>query len=97
MGKRYKIRVSVHSVHGTCHQAHKVGQEFIIGRWSPKGICMSAFGSIYPAIRVLQYGGSFPFEKNPNAAHIPCPDAENQVVFRIERLGEVDENIKEEA
>lgn len=88
LAKRYKIRATVHSIMGTCNQAHKLGQEFIIGRWTPKGICMSAFGSLYPAIRVLQYGGSFPWEEDPDVTFIPCPDAKNQVVFRIERLTE---------
>jgi uncharacterized repeat protein (TIGR04076 family) len=86
MKNRNKIRVTVHSILGTCNQAHKVGQEFIIDRWTQKGICLTAFGSLYPAIRVLQYGGSFPWDKDPNVTYIPCPDAKNQVVFRIERL-----------
>ena len=88
MKKRHKIRVTVHSVSGTCNQAHKVGQEFIIGRWTQKGICLTAFGSLYSPIRVLQYGGSFPWDKDPNVTYIPCTDPINKVVFRIERLSE---------
>ena len=88
MSKRHKIRATVESVAGKCNQGHRVGQEFIIGAWTPKGICLSAFGSIYPAIRVLQYNGFFPWDEDPNVTYIPCPDAKNQVKFRLERQEE---------
>ncbi len=80
--------MTVHAIVGTCDQAHRVGQEFVVGRWSPKGICMSALGSLYPAIRVLQYGGAYPWDEDPRITFIPCPDPKNRVVFRIERLEE---------
>ncbi len=52
-------------------------------------MCLSAFNSISPAIQVLRHGGSFPWEKNPDEAYIGCPDHLNQMVFKLERVGEV--------
>ena len=88
MSKCHRIRATVESVAGKCELGHKVGQEFIISAWSPKGICMSAFGSIYPAIRVFQYKGIFPWDEDPNVTYVPCSDAKNQVLFRLERQEE---------
>jgi uncharacterized repeat protein (TIGR04076 family) len=36
---------------------------------------------------VLEFGGSFPFEKNPDVAYAACPDGDNPVVFEIRRVG----------
>jgi len=34
-------------------------------------------------------GGSFPWEENPDVAHICCPDHLNRTVYKIERMEEV--------
>jgi uncharacterized repeat protein (TIGR04076 family) len=84
-----KIRITVDSVAGKCPLGCKPGMEFMIARTTPAGMCLSAFHSIQPAIEVLRYGGSFPWEKNPDEADICCPDHLNRTVFKIERAGEV--------
>ena len=87
--KYSKMKVTVDSVAGKCPLGNTPGKEFIIERTTPAGMCLSAFNSISPAIQVLRYGGSFPWEKNPDEAYICCPDHLNRTVFKLERAGEV--------
>lgn len=35
---------------------------------------------------VLQFGGSFPWEHDPNKATVVCPDPANPVVFELRRV-----------
>ena len=89
-GKRYfKIKVTVDSVAGKCPLGNKPGREIVIDQTTPAGICISAFNSLNPAIQVLKYGGSFPWEENPDVACICCPDHVNRTVYKIERAEEV--------
>jgi len=80
------VAVRVISQKGTCEQGHKVGDEWVITRTTPGGLCLSAFHSLIPAARVLKHGGSFPWSSDPDAAQIACPDAKNPVVFELRRL-----------
>ena len=73
MTEIYDVAVRVISQEGTCEQGHKVGDEWVITRTTPAGLCLSAFHSLYPAARVLKHGGSFPWSSDPDAAQIACP------------------------
>jgi len=86
MSEGYDVLVKVVSQQGHCATGHRVGDEWVIGDTTPEGICLSAFDSLLSNVRVMQFGGSFPWENNPEAATIACPDAENPVVFEIRRL-----------
>ncbi len=86
MAERYEVTVKVVSQKGTCAQEHKVGEEWVIGNKTPAGICLSAFDALYPAARVLMFGGSFPWDTDPDVTTVACPDAENPVVFEMRRL-----------
>jgi len=88
--KYHTIRVTVDSVVGKCPLGNKKGKEFIIRGTTPAGMCMGAFGSIYSAVQVLKYGGTFPWENDPDVAYINCPDHINRVVYKLERLKEED-------
>lgn len=70
---------------GTCEAQHKVGDEFVIGEKTPPKFCSWAFCSIFPFAQVLQFGGSFPWEKDRNKTTVACPDPENPVVFELRR------------
>jgi uncharacterized repeat protein (TIGR04076 family) len=70
---------------GTCAVGHKVGDEFIIGEKTPPGLCVWAFYSLFPFASVLQFGGSFPWEENPDKITVACPDPGNPVVFELRR------------
>jgi uncharacterized repeat protein (TIGR04076 family) len=87
--KYSKIKITMDSVAGKCPSGNALGNEFLIERTTPAGMCLSAFNSISPAIQVLRDGGSFPWERNPDVAYFCYPDHLNRTVFKIERIGEV--------
>ena len=80
-----EIVAVVISQKGTCGAGHRVGDKFTIGQKTPAGLCSWAFSSLFPFAEVLQFGGSFPWEKDPNKATVACPDPENPVVFEVRR------------
>jgi len=86
MAETYDVVVRVISQKGTCGPGHKVGDEWTISSGTPEGMCLSAFDAIYPSLRVLRFGGEFPWESNPDVTSLACPDAENPVVFELTRL-----------
>ena len=83
-----KIKVRVVSQKGTCSFAHKVGDEWVIDGKTPEGICLPAFDVLYSYMRVLRFGGAFPWETDPDVTTIACPDATNPVVFEVRRVRE---------
>ena len=84
--KWYKVIAKVLSQKGTCVANHKVGEEFIIGDTTPKGMCSWAFYSIFPFSSVLQSGSSFPWEDSEDKSTVACPDPVNPVVFELKRI-----------
>jgi uncharacterized repeat protein (TIGR04076 family) len=86
MADRYDVKVKVISQKGTCGAGHKVGDEWLITGKTPDGICLSAFNALFSNIRVLMFGGTFPWSSDPDVSTIACPDAENPVVFEVRRV-----------
>ena len=70
---------------GTCAAGHKVGDEFVIGQKTPPAFCSWAFHTLFPFAQVLQFGGSLPWEDDPDRATVACPDPGNSVVFELRR------------
>jgi len=79
------VIAKVISQQGTCEAQHKVGDEFLMGEKTPPNLCSWAFYSLFPFAQVLQFGGSFPWEKDPNKSSVACPDPDNPVVFELRR------------
>jgi len=86
MTKRYDVRITLIAQSGTCPNGHRVGDEFLVGRTTPAGLCMGAFASLLPYITTLRFGGSFPWEAKQGTATFCCPDPEVGNIFRLERL-----------
>uniref|UniRef100_A0A7C4U465 TIGR04076 family protein n=1 Tax=Caldisericum exile TaxID=693075 RepID=A0A7C4U465_9BACT len=89
--KIYKIKIKVVEVRGICTANLKVGDEFEIdsnGQPVPINFCGWAFVTLWPFITPLRYGGTLPWERDPNKAYVSCPDPYNTVVFEICRYGE---------
>ncbi len=80
-----EIIARVVSQKGTCEAGHRVGDEFHLEGNTPSGMCSWAFYTLFPFAKVLQYGGSFPWENDPNKAIVACPDNANPVVFELRR------------
>jgi len=83
--KMSDVIAKVISQKGTCNAQYKVGDEFAVGGKTPRNHCPAAYYSLFPSIRVLEFGGSFPWEKDKDKAIVACPDAENPVVFELRR------------
>jgi len=81
-----EVIARVVSQEGTCEASHKVGDEFVIGEMLPSGMCSWAFCSLFPFATVLQFGGSLPWESNPDVTTVACPDPANPVVFELRRV-----------
>ncbi len=79
------VTARVISQKGTCAAGHKVGNEFRIGDKTPPDLCPWAFYTLFPFAGVLQFGGSFPWEKDQNKTTVACPDPGNPVVFELRR------------
>ena len=86
MTERYDVTVKVVSQKGTCDTEHKVGDEWVVGMKAPGGMCLLALNALYPNLRMLMFGGSLPWETDPDVATVACPDAKNPVVFELRRL-----------
>ncbi|MCK4221508.1 MAG: TIGR04076 family protein [Dehalococcoidia bacterium] len=80
-----EVVARVISQKGTCVAGHKVGDEFVIGQETRSGMCSWAFCTLFPFAEVLQFGGSFPWEDEPNKATVACPHPANPVVFDLRR------------
>ena len=88
-----KVVLKIVSVKGTCAAGHKVGQEFDLSkeftlgyREDGKALCPSAFHAVFPAWRVLRFGGEMPWEENKDLAHVACPDPFNPLVMELKRI-----------
>jgi uncharacterized repeat protein (TIGR04076 family) len=67
------VRVSV--VDGKCQGGHhKVGDSWEINSVTPGGICLGAWGAVYPYVMALDLGGEFSWEEVPTKIKINCPD-----------------------
>ncbi len=82
----YEIKLKITDIlgDGTCPRGHKVGEVFSFPEDIGK-LCQSAYHSIYPTIRVMQSGGSFPWFKDRNTHSRCCPDPKRPVIIEISR------------
>jgi uncharacterized repeat protein (TIGR04076 family) len=79
------VKARVISQKGTCSAGHKTGDEFTITDRTPPCMCSWAFYTLFPFAEVIQYGGSFPWEEDPDKSIVACPDPGNPVVFELKR------------
>ena len=86
MSEVYDVEITVISQKGTCGAGHKVGDKWIVSAHSPGGICLSAYRIMEAYSDVLKYGGTFPWQEDPDVTRAICPDPANPVVFEIKRL-----------
>ena len=83
----FKVTIEITEIleEGKCPLNHKVGEKFLYPEDRGK-ICPAAFNAIYPYIRVLESGGTYPyFEDDGNTHKACCPDYKRPVVFKMTR------------
>jgi uncharacterized repeat protein (TIGR04076 family) len=96
MSKVYRIIARVHELRqepgkSPC-RLYKVGEEFDISKPEERAkICRWAFNSLFPFLTVLEFGGSLPWEPDPERAYVACPDPHNIVVFELRRMEPLEE------
>ena len=67
------IKVTV--VDGKCQGGHHhVGDDWEIESLTPGGMCLGAWGAIFPYVMALDLDGEFSWEKVPTKIKIHCPD-----------------------
>lgn len=95
MSGPYKVLMKVISVRGTCEAAHQAGQEYDLGgdvtlgtSGKPGTLCQALYIAAYPNFRALKFGGSVPWEQDPDVIHVACPDPFNPVVVQLRRVRE---------
>lgn len=86
MAERYDVRITLVSQLKKCPAGHRVGDQFAVGRHTPTGMCMGAFGALLQYITTLRFGGTFPWESTPHTGTFCCPDPKVVNVFRLERI-----------
>ncbi len=84
----WAVRMTIVDVRDACPRGHGVGEEYIVKGDSPGGICLGSFGAILPYLTALRFGASFPWEKEEGVITLGCPDHENCVIWKLERLDE---------
>ena len=81
-----KILITV--AEGKCQGGHhKIGDKFEIDyddALTPKGMCLGAFGSVFPYIMILLGDGKFRWEKTKTKTKIPCADPKG-IILEIEK------------
>ena len=90
MARRYDVRVTLLSQIKKCPNGHQVGDQWLIGRKTPAGMCLGAFNSLLPYVTTLRFGGSFPWEAEEGKGTFCCPDPEVVNTFRLERIADDD-------
>lgn len=81
-------KILVRVVEGECQGGyHKIGDTFEIDyedALTPQGLCLGAFGSIYPYIMILLGNGEFRWEETKTKTRIQCPDPKG-IILEIEK------------
>ncbi len=84
----WAVRMRIVSIRDVCPNGHEVGEEHVVRDRSPGGICLGSLNAILPYLTALRFGASFPWEDGEGVVTIGCPDHENCVVWKLERLAE---------
>jgi uncharacterized repeat protein (TIGR04076 family) len=84
----YPVKVEVISQKGHCHLGHKVGDTWTVSHVTPAGMCIGAFNAMLLQLKMLEFGGQFPWKPDKDSLECACPDGENPIIFRLTRIRE---------
>ena len=86
------VKITVHSVQGTCDAGLEIGDSFIIRNKGcmvlegAEGLCVELLNSIIPQCMVYTAGGSFPWENDQGEIFVSCPDSKNLLTVKLTRI-----------
>ena len=83
--KEYEVTIKLLGNKNPCHSGHKAGDEWAFDFRPPQGLCGFAYNTLFPFAMALKTGGTFPWQSNPDAITISCPDGEVCNLFEISR------------
>jgi len=83
--KEYEVVIKLVGNQNPCHSGHQIGDEWVFNYMTPPGMCSLAFNAIYPVAMVLQFGGMFPWQDDPDVVQASCPDGEVNNIFELRR------------
>ena len=85
----YRVVGTVTSLKGTCTAGHKVGDQIELSCHSSGGLCGFFYHDIFPALQMLQFGGSFPPDwGDPDVMEVECVDKYNLLKMELRRIRE---------
>ncbi len=75
-----KVKITITKKHGekNCPRGHKIKDTFITDGKTPKGLCCSAFHSIWPYVRTLLVTQDKKYEGS-----VTCPDPEVILEYQL--------------
>lgn len=83
--KQYEVRIKLIGNQSPCHIGHKIGDEWVFDYMTPGGMCSLAYNAIYPFALTLQFGGTFPWQDDPDVYEAACPDGQVNNIFQLRR------------
>ncbi len=79
-------KVVVTVVGGECQGGHhRIGDRWEIESLTPQGMCLGAWGAVFPYVMVLDCDGGFSWEDVPTKTEIHCPDPKG-ITLRVEKM-----------
>ena len=63
---------------------HKIGDKWEIESLTPHGMCLGAWGAVFPYVMVLDMKGEFSWEEIPTKIRIHCPDPKG-ITLEVEK------------
>ncbi len=101
MGESYKVIAEVFEIRSEPGKQpcslYSIGDKFDLSDMEDRAkLCHWAFHSMLPFWSVLRFGGTLPWEPDPDVAYVACPDPNNVVVFKLSRTREQEEKAKDE-
>jgi uncharacterized repeat protein (TIGR04076 family) len=81
--------VALSPTFGPCDK-HHVGQEFIVEEnyEMPEGFCNYSWYGIHTAVRMLLFGGDYPWAIDKGSAVVCCNDGLRPVIYKLDRIEE---------
>ncbi len=83
--KEYEVVIKLVGNQNPCHSGHQIGDEWVFNYMTPPGMCSLAFNALYPFALTLQFGGTFPWQDDPDVVQVACPDGEVNNIFELRR------------
>jgi len=85
----YRVVGTITSTKGSCHAGHKVGDKVELDCHRSGGLCGFFYHDIFPALQMLQFGGSYPAGwGDPDVLQVECMDKYNLVKMELRRIKE---------